>query len=306
MRIIENQRGFTLVEIVIAIGLLGGISIVTMKLMEDQANNKAHLVAKTEIAKAMSMLKATLNKSDTCRAMLSRQFLNDTLGGTGRVIQPPPALPAPSITPAVQAGLYQRVLMPNSPVGGTPVYTYKEMLVLGGNYGNFRVNDIRLVRVTNTNTNVDQVNLEVRFGVEKKSILFRSDGNSVNDRTYLHKIPLTVTIENSAIANQDKIMDCGIVMSEAAEAAKEKFCESLGNMADWDDVAKKCVFNDLRCDYGEVPGEQNSGLGENTYGCVPIADKFDAHDLFDETPCPSVTGKFRIESVGGKLRVKCE
>lgn len=285
MSVIKNNGGFSLPEIVIAIGLLGGISLVTMKLMEEQADNKAHLVAKAEIQKATALLKATLNNPENCRYMLRDQIVPSALNTPENIINPG-SLPA--------VGLYLRI----------NTGAYKELLIPGGNYGKFRVGTIRLQRTSANIGNMGNIELLIQYGVEKKSIIFKSDNNINNDRTYLHKIPLTVTTDSSS-----RIKDCGTVVSDANIAARQKFCESLGNMAWWNTsvTPNRCEFRDLRCSYGLVPHKQDSSMDDTipVYECVPITDKFDASDLFDETACTSSTGKYSIQSSGGKLRVAC-
>lgn len=301
----------------ISLGLLGGISIVTVKLIENQANNEAHLKAKAEIMKATSLLKSIINDPASCRNM----FLNQQLAvdmTTAMPIGSPPAI-APAVAPP--AGLYQKIKISASNYG------YKEILVPNAKYGLFRTGTIQLVKTSDNNTpttilptllnpttltvDVDNVDLIVQFRLETKSILnaFRSDNNDSNDKTFLQRIPMMVTFNAAVVPNT--IRDCGLITSEVNVAAKQKFCESLGNMALWDIDTQKCSFKSNKCPYGQVPDEQNSTAA--LFTCVNIVDKFKADDLFDTDPtgCTAGAGGFSVETHpgpgpnAGKLRIKC-
>ncbi len=302
-----NQKGFSLPEIMVSLGLLGGISIVTVRLIENQANNEAHLKAKAEIIKTTSILKTILNDPEGCRNMLKDQVIPPSLAGRTEIGQPPAIAPAA----APMAGLYQRVR------AGAGVLAYKEILVPNAKYGLFRTGSIGLVKTSDNDTpteilnptmmniDVDSIDLIVQFRLESKSILnaFRSDNNDANDKTFLQRIPLLVTF--NYVTNQ--IKDCGLVVSETNTAAKQKFCVSLGNMAVWDATAQRCNFVSNKCPPGQVPERQNSLA--TLFTCVNMADQFKADDLFDTNPtgCIAGAGGFTVatDPGTGKLKIQC-
>ena len=156
--IIKNQLGFTLAEMAVSLGLLGGISIVTVRLIGNQANNEAHLKAKAEIMKTTSLLKIALNDPEGCRNMLKDQVIPSvvTTPETKTSIIAPPAI-APSAAPV--AGLYQRVR------AGGGVLAYKEILVPNAKYGLFRTGTIQLGNQTRTGTAVGIIQYPVQVGV---------------------------------------------------------------------------------------------------------------------------------------------
>lgn len=288
----------------------------TIKLVENQMNNEAHLRAKTEIAKTTATLKTILNNPENCRNMLKDQILPTATGVAVRTnIGLPPALPAPTIpVPLPGPGLYQRVKDPNSsPLN--PTYAYKEILLATGNYKNFGVGYIQFEKMTDSNTpaqiklsgvttqiDMDTVDLVIQFRVETKSILFKSNTNDANEKSYLQRIPLLVTFNYTT----NQIKDCGMVTGEATVAAKMKFCTSLGNMAQWDAAALTCRFKSNVCGAGQVP-ETQTKAGANTFTCVPVTDQFDAEDLFDTSAtCTSASGSYSIQvGASGKLRIQC-
>lgn len=316
-----NQKGFSLPEIMIALGLLGGISVVTIRLIENQANNEAHLKAKAEIQKATALLKTVLNDPENCRNMLKDQEIPAvmTTPETRTNVSLPPTLPTGSANPALPAGpgLYQRVKLPTTPV----TYAYREMLAANAQYGLFRTGDIQFAKTSDSNTpteilnpaamniDTDSVDLVISFRLESKSILnaFRSDGNNANDKTFTQRLPLMVTFNYA----NNRIKDCGLVLSESNVAAKQKFCESLGsNMARWDAPTQRCNFiGGNTCPAGQIPRRQFKESTNSTrlFECHPISEQFKAEDLFDTTAfCHAGPGGFSVVTgASGKLTIKC-
>ncbi len=325
MRIIKrNQYGFTLPEIMVALGLLGGISIITIRLIENQVNNEAHLKAKAEIQKTTALLKTIINDAESCRNMLKEQIIppDVTVPETRTSIDFPPALPAPSANPALPyRGLYQRIRIPNTPPN---TYAYREILAANAKYGLFRTGAIELAKTSHNNTptailtptpmsiDVDSVDLIITFRLESKSIMkafrgdsaSRTDTNDANDRTYLQRIPLLVTFDTAT----NRIKDCGLVTSESNVAAKQKFCEGLGsNMAVWHAPTQRCNFvPGNTCDPGFIPKKQNTTVtdADDLFECVAIQ----ADEIFDTTAtCTAGAGGFSVgpNPTSGKLEVKC-
>lgn len=295
-------------------GLLGGVSIVTIKVMENQTNNEANLKAKAEIQKTTALLKSVLNDPVSCKKMLEGQPLNAALNGESS-IGLPPVLPPPAVNPT-KAGLYQNI----------KDQAYREILSVhptqGTNYGRFRIapatfNPIKLIKVTDTGTNVDAVDLSIQYNVETKSILFRDDGNYANDRTYIEKIPLLVTFNTTT----NRITDCGLVISDAAIAAKQKLCDSMGNMTRWNAGTSRCEFIASECTGNTIP-ERQARSNQDTdavFNCVDIHTQFNVMQLFDTIDggltrrCTSPTGTYRIiadnDTDDGnkvKLRLHCQ
>lgn len=287
-----KEKGFSLPEITIAVGLVAGISLVTMKVIDNQANNEARLKASAEIQKTLAVLKGILNNPDQCRGMLKDQPLSPAINGITNIIKPA-AVPAPA-----QPGLYQRI---KNPTTGT--FSYKEILAINSNYGKFRIGpagSIQLVKVTDSGTNLDAIDLVIQFRLESKAILFRDDGNNANDKTLNQRIPLMVTFDQGT----NLITDCGLVVSDANLAAKEKLCRSMGSMATW--TGTQCRFVANACPPGEVPERQNPTGA--LFTCVPLEQQFNVLDLFDTSySCSSLTGSYRIVSEGSpeKLRIRC-
>ena len=242
-----KNAGFSLPEIMIAMGLLAGISLVTVKVIDNQANNEGRLKSQAEIQKTIALLKTMLNSPDTCRHMLLGQPLSPNVNGVTDIIRP-------TAVPATESpGLYQRI--PNHSSPGT--FSYKQILAIDGNYGRFRIGgtgSIQLVKVTDSGSNIDAIDLVIRFRTETKGIFFRDDNNDNNDRTVVQRIPLMVTFAPGA---PDRITDCGLVLSDSNIAAKKKLCDSMGALAVWNAGTNRCSFNpNSACGLGWFPSNK--------------------------------------------------
>jgi prepilin-type N-terminal cleavage/methylation domain-containing protein len=71
-----HQKGMTLVEVMIAVALLGGVSLLTAKLMTDQANNQNFIKAKAEMAATVSRIESIMSDPVKCKAMLDKSTIN--------------------------------------------------------------------------------------------------------------------------------------------------------------------------------------------------------------------------------------
>lgn len=292
-----NNKGFSLPEIMIAMGLLAGISLVTMKVLDNQAENEGRLKSSSEIQKTVALLKVLLNNPETCRHMLLGQPLSPNLNGVTDIIRPA------SVPTTEQPGLYQRIKNHS-----TGTFTYKEILALNSNYGRFRIGgagSIQLVKVTDSNSNIDAIDLLIRFRRETNAILFR-DSSNTNDKVTIQRIPLMVTFDGA-----NRITDCGLVVSDSNIAARKKLCDSMGALAQWVGTpTNRCYFRPSQCGPGEVPEMQNK-LGTQSLNCVPVENQFNVLDLFDTAypGCVSATGEYRLAEVtvsgAQKLRLVC-
>ena len=141
-------------------------------------------------------------------------------------------------------------------------------------------------------TNVAE--LVIDFRMETKSIF--DDQNDANDLKTLRQV-IPVVVKQSG----NMISECGPAVSETNDAAREKFCKSLGAMAKWE--SNECKFEDIKCGFGQVPEFQTSS---GAITCVDIARQLDPNRLFNEASCTIGAAKnVSIRSVNGKLQVQC-
>jgi prepilin-type N-terminal cleavage/methylation domain-containing protein len=277
------MKGFTLVEIMISLGLLSGISLVTIKMMENHANNQTVLKAKAEIQKTTLLIKAALQDPENCRYM----FRDQTIGSYQSPVDIGSPLPIDPMDPELPPGLYQRYRN-----HANQTWELKELITPNSDYNGFRVGLIQL-RYPKSGLQT-MAELVVNFKVEIKNFIF-NDKKDGNEKIYPRVIPLTVK------QIDDKITDCSPAVSDTNLVARKKFCLSLGGMAEW--VNGKCQFKEISCSPGQVP-RKVAQTGQLT--CVPASDQFKASDLFDTTSC-TVSGSrsFSVEKVGTKLKIVC-
>lgn len=265
--LIKNSKGFSLPEITVALGLVGGISVVTMKLIDEQRSNETYLRGNTEIQKAISTLKTALNDPENCKSLVGGRALTPAGVDVGSMTIPLKSSPG----------------------------QFKEILKSNTKYYGFETSSIILREGAIPNTSA---NLELTFKIKSRNMKLWGavDEAKASDRTVKQTIPLLVTKLGANVS------ECGPVVSDANATAKEKFCLSLGAATSWDSLAKKCTYNDMRCPYGTTLVKLTSFGGKV---CDPIKDHIKLDTLFDEAPCTNA-GKFRIINNGsGKLKIDC-
>jgi prepilin-type N-terminal cleavage/methylation domain-containing protein len=276
---LNRQKGFTLPELMMGVAILGGLSLVTMKLVSEQESNRTYMSGRSEISKAKSLLSLSLSDPENCRSILAGKKY-------------------PSENPAPAALEYLTSL--TIPIKARPG-EYKEILKSSTNYGSFRTREIYIDRPTGLAPDVIQ--LVVRFLIKSRKIELWGSSNpneiDPDDRVIEEKLMINITKNASNI-----ITDCGSVVSATNIATKQQFCESLGNAASWNAATGKCTFNNMTCPYGQVIVKV-SDLGNII--CKDINQQIDLNDLVDTTSCTvGTTKQFSIVSTSsGKLKVDC-
>lgn len=268
---LRSQKGFTLPEIMISMGLLAGVGLITMKLMSDQSNNQAFLKTSADISGAVSKIESYLSNPVTCKAMLGGKLVPATSGASQAV----------GVSGTVEAS----VLNYTRPQGGV-------VNVLGeANYGNFSIpdNGIKLEGSAFGQTVAEMV---ITFRIENKSFLARGKNDITKRIQFVVKKDAGNLIEN-----------CGPVLKDSEAAAKKKMCLSLGGAATWSDVAGTCTLRSVSCPHGQVATRLTS-LGGII--CEPLIPKLNMSDLFDTTPSAcGANPNYQIVSQGGKFRIRC-
>lgn len=279
------QRGFSIPEITLALGLVAGVSLVTMKLVETNARNQNRLKASAEIQKTVSLLKVALNDPIRCRTILRDQLVPTVADSS---------LPGAALgtNPGSQAGLFQEI----RDGGGTSL---KELLRPNTAYSSFRTSTITLRRISGAPS--DTAELILNFANETDSNM-RNDGSHLSaDKVSRIVIPLIAKLNGSGV-----LTDCTPSISDVDDSAREKFCLSLGNLAEWDNPpgSRTCKFKTHQCSYGFVPTIHQL---DGSLVCVPLRDQINPDLLFDESPCTmtSTNSNLRIIEVGGRLKLEC-
>ena len=269
----HNQKGFSLPEIMIVLGILGGVSLMATNLIVDQNSNESYLKARIEIKNMMSFVQESIGDKKKCEGMLRGKLLAAENS----------SIPLPSLNVPGQT---------------------KEILKSNTEYKGFKIEGIELytdqrinpVPSSNTEFELVPVRINVDFRIKSKSLFSNSD------RIIKETIPLYVTMHSSQSSNR-MFKDCEVVYTEKNDTAKEKFCKSISGVAQWDTTNKKCSFrNDRTCPPGHVLVKTLHDL--KTMDCTPALGVMQLSDLFDTTSCKS-TGTFRIINSSGKLKIDC-
>lgn len=272
-----TQRGFSLVEVLVSAAILGGTTLLTMKLVEDQETNRVQLERTAAVRKTMALVRSTI--ANHCRYNLAgKNFGSVEL---------------------------DQIAQPFRDTGAEKV-----IISRATNYDQFAVRKIAL-QESNTANRLPPGTAEIyveyvtgkhnkdSWGIIKKlgwtneeDEIRRSEG-----RFYLQQIPIRVSVNSAG-----EITDCGTLVSETNLAAKEKFCRSLGTMAGWADSGACALPNTNQCPSGQVINKITN-LG--TLECVDLKDKLDLTKLVNTEEC-TYNGSLAIVSDGaGKLKLSC-
>lgn len=285
----KSQRGFSLPELMIGLGLVGGISIVMMKMVEDQSNNEAYLKNRVEISKVVSLVKMSLNDPENCRAMMAGAIIDTSNARTPTVL----GTAGSWVTSGGNSLAIPLKTDPNS---------YKEIIKANTTYNGFSTTNITISRPTSAASNVVELNITFRMKARNSKVWSPSGAATANDREIVEKIPFTAKLVTD-LGSVTRISDCGGTVSETNLVAQRKFCDSLMGAATWDSATNTCKFRELLCPYGQVV-VQMTNLGGIV--CGDIRSQIRVDELFDTvSECSSSTGQYQIINVGGRLRINC-
>jgi hypothetical protein len=266
---LKNQLGVTLVEVMVAAGLMGGVALITAKLFGDQAANQAMLRTKAEISKTVSEIEVHLNNSERCKQMLGGK----TSSAAGTPI-------------GVSGSLDTNLLTISTLTGGQRVVLSEK------NYGLFRIADNGVSVRDSLTYGASAVDLNINFSVTSKTSYF-TNGREIITKT----IPVLVQKTGSIIT------ECGPVLGEANDDAKRIMCESLGGAATWNGT--NCILNNKTCPYGTVAVKLTS-LGY--LECRALASQINLDEVFDTANtinCGPTSQTLSINRVNGKFKLSC-
>lgn len=264
------QKGFSLTEILIALGLLGGISLVTMKLMDDQSTNQTYLKAKTEIEKTTSLVSAYLGDKNRCHAFVKGRRFDEAIEKI-----------------SAKDSTQERVILKAG---------------VGVDYGEFFMDEgsIRLVDLGATSAIKNQAKLVMRFRLKNTSFLKASSAN--DPRLIVTKeIPIPI-IRSSADVNV--IESCGQKVGDAETNAREVFCSSLGEAFTWNKTTSECVAIEKNCPKGQVMTRVTSLGG---YICDDATNQIVLEEIFELNSDHNCPNGFRLEhnAATKKIGIKC-
>ena len=210
----SNSKGFSLVGLLAAAGLMGGLSLVVTQLTKQQVANEKKAETGVEIVALSERILRTLYDGDACKKTIQ--------GGTLNIPSPAPPTPIPAL-PVITAGT-------NITIGSIKSRNNRDVIVTGNTYGN------RLVKISSMTLRVDsqpivggQVEAELRVVMSRESRAY------TGPRTLLKTFPLMLNLDGSS-----EIVGCVSNASAVTNTVAEKLCQDLEGPSAWDPTTRSC------------------------------------------------------------------
>jgi len=85
MRAIKCQNGLSMLEMSVSMGLLGGVMLISMNVVNQQKSNETYIKSKGEIQKAISLLAVNLKDPENCRSVVAGRKYQKTSSSETRL-----------------------------------------------------------------------------------------------------------------------------------------------------------------------------------------------------------------------------
>lgn len=276
-KIFFKPKGFSLLELSVTMGLMGLVSLFTMKIMENQSMSQASIEATAEINTTISIIAQTINDPAKCNSMFYGKNINSNLNGLSYTTTPPAAATHQLLQTRASGKVYQT----------------------------FFIQDAAAISLSGEPA-TGTANLTITFSVQplnksQKINLFAQN----NARTIRRTIPFNVVTTGTTISS------CGPIISTYSQIAKEQACNTLNNLGGgkWDWNGTNCLFTTSpshTCSWDRLL------KGFNANGdaiCVPATDQVRVEDIFDlsfTTTCAYARRGYYLRVGGsGKLQLNC-
>lgn len=269
-----NQKGMTLVEILVAVGIAGGVALLTAQLMKDQYNNDRITQTRAEVGKMLSLAQQLLADKESC----NKNFENYTFAN---------AFDAPvSFTELVNK-------------------SGKKVIEVGKSYDHFYFSSIR---VSKSLTSPGALDVAFAMKQAKGSKLLSKDLPGRTFTVYAAQDP-----GSNGVVEVGDPWKCGELIMSAKETSYKELCDNLSNpengnpqFAEWDVASETCKIKEFKCDRGFIP-TRISSLGRLI--CRPVKDALDLNNMIDKDPvsCPSTHTKISIsfDSASKRYKINC-
>ena len=277
------QKGFSLVELVVTLGLMGMVSLITMKVMENQSAAQLSVEATAEINSTVSLIAGAVNDPAKCHQMFAGRNINSVINELRYQVA----------TSGAPADVY---LLQSRNVG--KIYRY------------FYIDDGDMT-LSQDPSNMGMANLNIFFNVQSMAISQKINlFSQLNSRTVRRQIPFNVVTDASL-----NILSCGPLASRNNILAKEIACRGLLNtgLVTWDSGSSRCLLRRNVCPAGEIP--VNFDASGNIV-CNTGGDQVRVEEIFDlsymtNNCAVSGTNPLRVywgivaDPATGKLRINC-
>lgn len=274
---------------------MAGISIVTMKVMEDNAGNDAFLKWTASVNQAALQIQNNINNSSRCTEMLVGELVD------------PAAWPSQSPTARIcgdqasGAGTCSNALRIRKGTG------FEVLLQADTEYAEgFYIPPYGIQLATSPNgSSIAELILTFKTrnrNMRQNDPTVKATSAAGRSGQVIKRIPFIVEKDTTT----GRVKSCGQVVSDADVAAKEQLCKQLGIAATWNSVTKTCTLNSsqFNCPAGEIPS-QLSSLGKVV--CVAANSVANLNEFFDFSAATCSPGQSVTLGPGadGKIKAVC-
>lgn len=279
-KILNTQKGFSLVELLVGIGIAGGVALMGSQIMSEQLSHKKHLDDRSEIDKITQLVRYNLSDRSNCANNLAAF---------------PPNLGHFSAAKKIANGGIIKV-RPNGE---------RHILVnVPSEHGAYSLENIEIVKNA-TNSNILDFVLSFNWGKRK----FNNDNRENPDSSakIIKRISILASIDPGpdgviGTGNDDR-WKCGEVLSDDKVALKRDLCTSLGGIAKWKNDIEQCQIDEVKCGHNEIPTMMSS-MG--SYRCRPTIELVKASDVIETASVPCPAGKtVSIVVENKKFKILC-
>jgi hypothetical protein len=273
-RLLKSQVGFSLPEVLVAGAVMGGIALVTAKLMDDQASQQNHVRTMAAISQTVSRIESHLNNPEHCRQMLAGVAIGSSLGVSGT----------------------EDAVVVTNPGGSIRV-------IREGKHDYYNIPDDG-VRVEDSVYGANIADLRIIFEPTKTTAFAGKRG------VIIQRIPIVVqtnagVIEECGPVLGDSNETAQKQMCESLRGTTDP--DPFKGAVRWDttQTPPRCVLNSVSCPFGQVATRMTSLGGivcEDIQGQINLNEIFD----FNGVNCSGQTPlNIRIINSGGKFKVTC-
>lgn len=215
-KLLLSIHGVSLTELMVGLGLLGGISLISMKAMQEQAGNESYLKWTAAVNRAAMEIQNTMNTAARCNEIFVGETRESTswpnISSTARFCGKPDTSSACTYALRIKTG----------------TGTYQELLKADTEYGEgFYIPPYGIQLATSANgSSISE--LVLTFKTRNRTLRKNSasiKGTTATDQgTIIKRIPFVTTLSGNMIKS------CGPVVADEDLKAKEIMCRSLGEL----------------------------------------------------------------------------
>jgi type II secretory pathway pseudopilin PulG len=217
----DKQSGFGLIEVMISVGLMGGLAYFMMNQSEQSSKLQSKMNFNTDLNSATNYLQTILAKKDNCTLTLAgkqvgEEILQINFGIPNPVVSTDPPIPDPDKLPILKGA------------------------VLGSS--TLQIHTMFLITKNDPVTNLpigDAIRINFRagrLGTDGVFIPIKAIGSTDLNRDFMVNGPRDVS---------NKYISCFSETGNMVQTAVQQSCESFGTNATWDPGTQKCVLGGI-------------------------------------------------------------